>query len=402
MKSKHRAPRGGALRRALRTAVEQIAPYDIDAARRVGAAIIAVFAVSVFVGTQAVPVPTELRISVGYVVPALLLGSAALLMLVRALVAPAMLLFSVLGVVLIAVLNILTHDASAGAQVAFCAPVMFAASQLKPAASLTTLVAAVAAEVTTVLTLNNSGAGYADIAYVSSSLIAIGLLLIAAGRRQYRLVQQLERRAAIDPLTGLVTRSVLDGAVTSALNTAGAVDRAGTAMILIDVDHFKSVNDSFGHPIGDDALAHVAALLVAQVPTDAVVSRLGGDEFAVLLPGCDAEVATAIAEEFGEAVRRSPLRRPGQARLPLSISCGVGYSAPGRMTLRQLYACADHSLYEAKRAGRGRVGPPAEEPPEGATPGDDAGPVPEVGGGEEPGRVPAPRTPPAGVTLHQP
>ena len=122
------------------------------------------------------------------------------------------------------------------------------------------------------------------------------------------------------------------------------------------MDSFKTINDSYGHPVGDDVLVHLAALLRSHVRADdAVVSRLGGDELAVLLPGSPADVAARRAEELLQAVRSAPLPLPDGALLSLSVSVGVAHVPPGPGDLRVFYSAADAALYEAKRAGRGRV-----------------------------------------------
>jgi diguanylate cyclase (GGDEF)-like protein len=178
-------------------------------------------------------------------------------------------------------------------------------------------------------------------------------LLVEAGRRQDRLVAMLEKQAALDPLTGLLTRRALEAAAARVL---GAPAPAGTALVMVDIDHFKAINDSRGHLIGDDALVQVAAILRRQLPPDAVVGRVGGDEFIALLPGCPQEVARLAAEEFVRVVSCSPLLLPAAAPVPLSVSVGVAHTGRATASLRDLYAAADDALYRAKRAGRGRVG----------------------------------------------
>lgn len=330
-------------------------PYDPHSACRVAAAIMTLFAGSLFVGTAYVPVPAVFSVSVGYTVPIVLLCCAALLLRVKALAGPLLLIVSLFGVAVILALNLLTHDASAGAQIALCAPVMFAASQLRPAGGLITLVAALVCEAVFLLLLVPANQALPDIGYVTSTLITMALLLISAGRRQNRLLTRLEQQVAVDPLTGLVTRRVLDAAATSALRDATV--GAGTAMLVLDVDHFKAVNDTYGHPVGDDALIHIATVLRERIRGDAVISRLGGDELAVLLPRCDLGAGLDRARDVMRAVSGRPL--PLRAsELPLTVSIGVGYATGNGLELRELYAAADASLYQAKRAGRGRVGPP--------------------------------------------
>ncbi|MFC7574340.1 GGDEF domain-containing protein [Klenkia terrae] len=127
----------------------------------------------------------------------------------------------------------------------------------------------------------------------------------------------------------------------------------GTALVLVDLDHFTSVNDVHGHPVGDAVLQHVGAVLTAAVrSTDAVVSRLGGDELAVLLPGCPVEVAAGRAADLVDAVRSTPLLLADGTPLRLTVSVGVAHAPDHAADVRALYAVADAALYSAKRAGR--------------------------------------------------
>ena len=130
---------------------------------------------------------------------------------------------------------------------------------------------------------------------------------------------------------------------------------AGTAMMLIDVDRFKMINDAHGHPAGDAALVHVAEVLREHVRAeDAVLARLGGDELAVLLSRCSTRAGASRAEDLLRAVAASPLLLDDGTSVPLSVSIGVAHSA-GATSAEELYTAADDALYQAKRAGRGRV-----------------------------------------------
>src|SRR5699024_3834401 len=120
--------------------------------------------------------------------------------------------------------------------------------------------------------------------YFAAAVVTSMTLLVLSGERQDRLVAQLQRQAAIDSLTGLVTRRVLDNAAAAALS--GAASELGTGLILIDIDRFKQINDECGHPGGDEVLVQMSQLLMLGVRPDDTVSRMGGDEIAVLLAGC--------------------------------------------------------------------------------------------------------------------
>ncbi len=270
-----------------------------------------------------------------------------------------------IGVGAVVTLDLATKDVSAGAQVAFCLPVLFAASQLRFLGAALTALASVAGDLLIVVRMLPTGVGMLDVVDLALVVSLMTGLLVIAGHRQDRLVALLESQASLDPLTGLVTRRVLDEAVRQAL---GRTDGLGTALVLVDLDHFKSINDSYGHPVGDDVLIHVSRLLTQLARADTVISRLGGDEIAVLLPETTEAVARERAHAFRRIVRDTPLPLPDGSPLTISISLGVGHVPSGRAQLRDLYTAADASLYEAKRSGRGRVGQassghPLFEPP---------------------------------------
>ncbi len=273
----------------------------------------------------------------------------------------------IIGVAVGVGLDLVTSDAAAGAQVSIFLPALYAASQLKPLGAVIGAVAAVIGDAIIAAAVATSN-GLLDLIDIS---LVIGLmtgLLVGANRRQDRLIARLQAQAAIDPLTGLVTRRILDEAMQKAVSGEarplprqtgdGAFQEQGTALILIDLDHFKKINDGHGHPVGDDALVHVANLLGRNARPDTVIARLGGDEFAVLLPRGGADTPRGRAQEFGDRGREHPLPLGSGEQLALSISVGVGHTGRGRIELRDLYAAADASLYEAKEAGRGRAGRP--------------------------------------------
>jgi diguanylate cyclase (GGDEF)-like protein len=257
------------------------------------------------------------------------------------------------GVLAIVALDLSTHDASAAAQVFLCYPVLYAASRLRSDGAWLVVIAAVVGDAFVALPLEPLGRGLTDLVYVCITLAAMTGLLTRAGERQAVLVDTLSRQAAIDPLTGLVTRRVLDDATQAAIS--GGDGRRGAALILIDLDRFKEINDTYGHPIGDDALVHVAKVVASHARADAVVGRMGGDEIAVLLPGCPEAVATRRAQELGAAIRGAPLVLRNGTVIGLSASIGVAQARPDVDDLRELYAAADTALYRAKRAGRDQV-----------------------------------------------
>lgn len=158
--------------------------------------------------------------------------------------------------------------------------------------------------------------------------------------------RRLADRAASDPLTGLMNHAVFHERLRTAVAAAHR-DRTPLGLILIDLDHFKSINDTLGHPVGDQVLLDVARRLREHSGPRDVVARVGGEEFAWLRPGADAEDAFAAAESLREEVAASAI---GPVRT-LTISSGVCDLSRGG-TARELYELADGALYWAKAHGR--------------------------------------------------
>ena len=208
-----------------------------------------------------------------------------------------------------------------------------------------------------------------------TSLLIAGALVAKLRRSNDGLVSELSDRARIDPLTGLLNRRALEERATVEFARARR-GRGSVAILVADIDHFKTINDSLGHPAGDQVLRRVAAVLLEETRDIDAVARLGGDEFAILLPGTKAVTARQIAERLRVAVRRSA----GDMHLRLSVSVGVAVGPPDGNTLDQLWKAADRAMYLAKRSGRDAVATAAEL--EGAVP----PPLPDAG---DPAATPA-------------
>jgi diguanylate cyclase (GGDEF)-like protein len=167
----------------------------------------------------------------------------------------------------------------------------------------------------------------------------------AARREAEQLRDQVDR----DPLTGLRNRRYLDR-----VRDEAALDLPGpVSLAVIDLDHFKTINDRFGHPVGDSVLVRVAELLVEELRTEDVVMRTGGEEFVVLMPRTTPDAALACCERLREAFHDEPWWKLAPA-LTLTASIGV-VSAPDACDLDGLARDADERLYAAKRAGRDRA-----------------------------------------------
>jgi diguanylate cyclase (GGDEF)-like protein len=166
-------------------------------------------------------------------------------------------------------------------------------------------------------------------------------------QEQELLRDELTFRALHDPLTGLGNRALLEERLAGALH--GRADAAGLGLLLLDLDGFKDVNDSFGHPTGDALLVEVAGRLVGAVGPAGTVIRLGGDEFAVLLDGPDPQESVRVAEDVLTAMREPHL--VGGRELLLSTSVGV-LGGPPVSEASDALRRADLALYAAKAAGK--------------------------------------------------
>jgi len=258
-----------------------------------------------------------------------------------------------LAVAALVLVDLLTKDASVAAQIFFLFPTLYGASLLERPGAVVMTSASILGEVAVVSTLLPFREAVTGIGYVTAALVTTAVLLVRSSERQSLLVASLERQAAIDPLTGLVTRRVLDEAASSALSGAGSHD--GTTLILLDVDDFKSINDQHGHPGGDQVLVQLAELLDARSRAGDVICRMGGDEIALLLPGCSARVADSRAAAIVSDVRDSTFTVDDGSLLRLSVSVGLAHAPTDADDLRSLYAAADAALYQAKHSGRDQV-----------------------------------------------
>jgi diguanylate cyclase (GGDEF)-like protein len=166
--------------------------------------------------------------------------------------------------------------------------------------------------------------------------------------------RQLAALAATDPLTGLKNRRAFFERCREAVALAVRL-RSDVSVLLLDVDHFKRINDEHGHPAGDQALIRLARLFERALRGDDAVARFGGEEFAVLLPQTNRLAAAVIAERMRKAVQEDGIETGGQ-RLSLTVSIGVAsYSAEAVETIEELLEIADKRVYLAKKLGRNRI-----------------------------------------------
>ena len=164
-------------------------------------------------------------------------------------------------------------------------------------------------------------------------------------------------RSVVDPLTGMLNRSALETRVEE-LTQQSEVSGDPIALIVIDVDRFKDINDTIGHAAGDRVLQDLAYLIRKQLRAYDLAYRLGGEEFVVLLPGSTQEEGSRMADRIRDAITAAPV-----AGVSVTVSCGVSASAAGgSFDYPSAFRRADAAMYEAKREGRNRCREAAPEP----------------------------------------
>ncbi len=210
--------------------------------------------------------------------------------------------------------------------------------------------------------------------YLSASLlllataIAFGVLLIypqirtqvreegelrAMARSLSQRSETLEHAALTDALTGMHNRRYFDEALGQYLLEFGRIGKP-VGLMIFDLDHFKQINDTHGHDVGDDVLRAIAGCLKEMTRYHDVVARLGGEEFAVVAPGMNADMLGRLAERIRAAIAVIPITVTGNVRLRVTSSVGLAVWN-GREDADELFRRADQHLYRAKRLGRNRV-----------------------------------------------
>jgi len=182
--------------------------------------------------------------------------------------------------------------------------------------------------------------------------------LASSGReiRQLRdALDNLQREASTDALTQIANRKTFDSVLALAVREAESIRRP-LCLLMIDVDHFKTFNDTYGHPLGDQILKLIGRSLIETIQGKDTAARYGGEEFAVILPDTDLDTAVAIANDIRLRVagRRVTNRRTGETLGQVTLSAGAAQLSPGESTSSLVHR-ADEALYLAKREGRNRV-----------------------------------------------
>jgi len=185
--------------------------------------------------------------------------------------------------------------------------------------------------------------------WIGTVIPAVCVALVVAGlkRRLDSQVDGLRSLADTDPLSGLLNHGAFGGALDRTLEHHLATGR-GATLLLLDIDHFKTVNDRFGHQEGDRMLRLVSDVLTVHKRRDDLLGRVGGEEFALLLPDADPAAARRVAERIRDAVRAATETTPAS----LTLSVGIAALSPSVSSSHALLHAADRALYVAKDRGR--------------------------------------------------
>jgi len=188
--------------------------------------------------------------------------------------------------------------------------------------------------------------GWLSVAVITSACAA--LVATRLHGRLWERQRSLEHLATVDELTGAPNRRVFEARLASEVDRCSRQESA-LSLVFIDIDFFKTINDEYGHLVGDRVLQEIYARLEDNLRLYDFVGRLGGDEFVMALPGTEEQAAFGVAERLRESVRSAPV-----GTLSVTVSLGVAQLAPG-MNATQLIKSADIALYRAKNSGRNRT-----------------------------------------------
>lgn len=196
---------------------------------------------------------------------------------------------------------------------------------------------------------DNSISGFVLMVVAGMSLVwtASSIMLISSQWLQ----QRLYIHATYDALTGVYNRYAL-AELSRTLEITNNLVGKTWSLAIIDIDHFKSVNDCYGHPVGDIVLREIANIIKKQARCRDIVARYGGEEFVVVLTDCDLEHAYACSERIRNEISEKFITHK---KISVTVSIGVASSSPGVYRLQDVISLADEALYLAKKSGRNRV-----------------------------------------------
>lgn len=233
-------------------------------------------------------------------------------------------------------------------------PICYACLSFTPVEAAVCGISTLAAGVLVILGDSGTRTSTGALAMLLASLMGAAVLSVAAARNrslrehhEQQLMAEIVILGATDGLTGCVVHRVFHERLGEEIVRSHRYGQP-LSLILVDVDNFKSVNDSFGHLVGDNTLAAVGEALRGHVRSTDVVGRIGGDEFAVLLPNTEPQAAAQLAERI-----RADL--PQRLDVPVTLSFGVSHLGEAAVTSEQMLDDADLALYQVKRSGRDSI-----------------------------------------------
>jgi diguanylate cyclase (GGDEF)-like protein len=291
----------------------------------------------------------------GRLIPTFVMGGIAVVVGVSCFAVPhrvpqwVLLVLAPFGTLLIGLSSILNASAADGSELLYIWPVLYASYFLSLRAGLANVALIAAVYPPIAISLMGSPGVTPSVYLVGTSTVTV-LIVANLRRRLQAVLQATEHEARTDTLTGLANRRGWDEDLAREA-ARRQVQGWPLSVLVIDLDHFKRLNDTLGHAAGDDALTRVAAVLRDAARRSDVVARLGGEEFGVILPGCPTSDAVRIAESLRLGVENAS--RTWEATVTISV--GVASLPEHTDHGHDLVRLADEALYAAKRSGRNRV-----------------------------------------------
>jgi len=195
---------------------------------------------------------------------------------------------------------------------------------------------------------------------VVDSILTTMANLVGSVKAINKYTQDLEYYAARDPLTDLFNQRVFNDMMIYEIKRAKKHDYS-FALMIIDCDNFKPINDNFGHAFGDTFLQTIADILEDKKRDEDIVARYGGDEFTIILPECDSNGAYAVAKRISKAIEEQKLLAPDGTNVGITISIGIAVYPEHTTSQKELFIIADHMMYEAKDEGKNSIKIPTKD-----------------------------------------
>lgn len=195
---------------------------------------------------------------------------------------------------------------------------------------------------------------------VVDSILTTMANLVGSVKAIDKYTQDLEYYAARDPLTDLFNQRVFNDMMVYEIKRAKRHEYS-FALMIIDCDNFKPINDNFGHAFGDKLLQTIADILEDKKRDEDIVARYGGDEFTIILPECDGNGAYTVAQRISEAISKEKLQAPDGTNVGITISIGISVFPEHTNSQKELFIIADHMMYEAKEEGKNSIKVPTKD-----------------------------------------